>query len=790
MFIENSKEDLVARGFTQEQILNMIGEDVGYHARSCRDALKNVDRLQYKLDYALSHFDKNFALDVLKEFSEAKLSKDEILSRFGISAGDSGKLIKLEELFAAYDLSSEYSTAFKSYQAKKRSDGSIAKFGTSNVFELPEYQDKAKATRVKKYGGEYTLSRDSVLADKARQTFSEHMQDAEFREDMNNRKIATCMEHYGVEHPAQYEDIKKVISEKVAADRAAYPEKYEYAHRPFSEESKQKARETCLQKYGEEYYARTEEARQAQSERMQRDYPEIFAKMQATMVERYGAPLYRQSDDFKKFMAEYMKEHAAEIREKSRTTCLERYGVEYWVQTAYARAMQSERMRLYMKDHADEVLEAAIAAKRKNGTFSVSKPESDMCNILLELYPDVQFQYRDKNRYPFLCYAYIPSRDLFIELNAMWIHGFHWYDGTMASKQKLDIWKRKSLNSDFYKEAIDVWTVRDVEKRRTAKDNNLNYVVFWDNNLNDFYMWIALGCPDASDWKIEYSWLDDSLVLSYLNNDYPLSNFSEKSISSYIRHIQNRVVFSREYDLWNKNALYSRKNISLRKWLYLNRFQYNNHILPGENTTYGLLRAFSISGILRAYSSFNLKLYSEVLINYPSSKIYDPCAGWGERLLYCGLNNKHYVGVDINDKLFDGYDKIIKNNHLENVQVYCGDSSQYDISQHYQPDICITCPPYFNTEIYTDKGAENMSYADFLSWWDAVVKQCTKSTASTFAFQINQAFKSDMSNVILSNGWHFAEELVLDNNSQTSHFNRKDGTITKKEFESMMVFIR
>ena len=219
MFIENSKEDLVARGFTQLQILDMIGKDVGYHARNCRDALKGVDRLQYKLDYALSHFDESFALDILEEFSEAKLSKEEILSRFGLAAGDSGMLIKLEDLFSAYDLSEEYSLALKSYQAKKRIGGVIAKYGTSNIFELPEYQDKAKATRARKYGGEYTLSKDSSLADKARQTFAEHMQDEEFRDELNNRKVSTCMEHYGVEHPAQHEDVRKIISDRVKAVR-------------------------------------------------------------------------------------------------------------------------------------------------------------------------------------------------------------------------------------------------------------------------------------------------------------------------------------------------------------------------------------------------------------------------------------------------------------------------------------------------------------------------------------------------------------------------------------------
>lgn len=46
----------------------------------------------------------------------------------------------------------------------------------------------------------------------------------------------------------------------------------------------------------------------------------------------------------------------------------------------------------------------------------------------------------------------------------------------------------------------------DVEKRETARKNNLNYVVFWDNDLKDFETWVEAGCPDSHDWEREYAW--------------------------------------------------------------------------------------------------------------------------------------------------------------------------------------------------------------------------------------------------------------------------------------------
>ena len=41
------------------------------------------------------------------------------------------------------------------------------------------------------------------------------------------------------------------------------------------------------------------------------------------------------------------------------------------------------------------------------------------------------------------------------------------------------------FHQNFTKNAINTWTVRDVNKRNIAKKNNLNYIEFW--NLNDVH---------------------------------------------------------------------------------------------------------------------------------------------------------------------------------------------------------------------------------------------------------------------------------------------------------------
>lgn len=40
----------------------------------------------------------------------------------------------------------------------------------------------------------------------------------------------------------------------------------------------------------------------------------------------------------------------------------------------------------------------------------------------------------------------------------------------------------------YYNNAITTWTIRDVNKRNIAKNNNLNWIEFW--NIDELKKWI------------------------------------------------------------------------------------------------------------------------------------------------------------------------------------------------------------------------------------------------------------------------------------------------------------
>lgn len=157
---------------------------------------------------------------------------------------------------------------------------------------------------------------------------------------------------------------------------------------------------------------------------------------------------------------------------------------------------QSPEKHLFGQGCPECKTERVNATKRANGTFASSRLEDELYELLLEHFEenDIKRQYIDKERYPFHCDFYIESRELFIELNGYWTHGPHWYDSNSEEdNERLELWKSRIIKGDHsvYDDAIDTWTRRDPLKRKTAEENNLNYLVFWDNNLTDAKEWLV-----------------------------------------------------------------------------------------------------------------------------------------------------------------------------------------------------------------------------------------------------------------------------------------------------------
>ncbi|WP_354261327.1 hypothetical protein [Arthrobacter sp. OAP107] len=164
----------------------------------------------------------------------------------------------------------------------------------------------------------------------------------------------------------------------------------------------------------------------------------------------------------------------------------------------------SQSLKMLDPEHQKRI----TAAKRANNSFGTSAAEEALYVALIRHFGkrDVLRQHVDP-RYPYRCDFFIPSRDLFIELNGMWTHGGHWFDHTdLHDLQVVRNWRAKT--AAFYKIAVREWCQRDTAKRNAAGAAGLKYVTLWDGQrLDDAQLWLAMGAPDGYDWKYEYSWL-------------------------------------------------------------------------------------------------------------------------------------------------------------------------------------------------------------------------------------------------------------------------------------------
>lgn len=216
----------------------------------------------------------------------------------------------------------------------------------------------------------------------------------------------------------------------------------------------EKSNKTCMEKYGVRWYLTSKDCKE-----------KTIAKL--------GVDNYWKSELNAQRTSALMKNNR-EIQAKREQTMIARYGNKspYHTQLFYDTHDMSE---IAYKGHL---------TKKRKGSFKQSDQEERAYQSLKEKFPDVIRQYRDKIKYPFICDFYIPSLDLFIELNFHWTHGGHPYNAE-KDKEQLEFWKSK--NSTYYDTAINTWTVRDVNKLETAKRNNLNYLVFY--NEKEFKDW-------------------------------------------------------------------------------------------------------------------------------------------------------------------------------------------------------------------------------------------------------------------------------------------------------------
>lgn len=207
-----------------------------------------------------------------------------------------------------------------------------------------------------------------------------------------------------------------------------------------------------------------------------------------TCLEKYGVD--NPFKDTEKIKSSYMKKLGVDHPMHSESIVNKVVGKHNYKQsTEKAHKTYKEKTGYDNPSQNPEVKKKIIETKIKNGVYDepgVFNLERKLEKILVRKFgkEDVVNHYRDsrysrKTGYVFSCDFYIPSLDLFIELNAHPTHGNHPFNNLTDSEEAERLFKS---NKVWNKNLVQTWVVRDVEKKSIAEKNNLNYIVLYPKN--------------------------------------------------------------------------------------------------------------------------------------------------------------------------------------------------------------------------------------------------------------------------------------------------------------------
>jgi len=270
-----------------------------------------------------------------------------------------------------------------------------------------------------------------------------------------------------------------------------------------------------------------------------------------------------------------------------------------------------------------------------------------------------------------------------------------------------------------------------------------------------------------------YKWLRDIKILKYTytanqcKRELELYKHREPDYNKSIG--SNRLVHTFQPHFFQKeNELWQDKNIQRK--LILNRKKY---LSKDTFTDRELLRGFKISGIHIGYSHFSPLWFKRYILDEKVNIIYDPCGGWGHRLIGAYLSEVSYIYNDLWDKSYNGCKQLSKFIDY-GCTLYNNDCTSFTPKEKY--DCVFTCPPYYNVESYSDNSFKSIE--DYNNFLLKMFKCSITDSVTKIGIVINNTYEQNIINSI-DKRFKLKDRIILGTTDAISHFNR--GNSDKQE---------
>jgi 16S rRNA G966 N2-methylase RsmD len=249
---------------------------------------------------------------------------------------------------------------------------------------------------------------------------------------------------------------------------------------------------------------------------------------------------------------------------------------------------------------------------------------------------------------------------------------------------------------DFLNVRNSTRNLSDVEFERILPElatqlQNVEYITQYTNQQ------LKTDWNNLCKWKTNEDYINSTsrigmkLCENFFPNFYDIENNKGKSFTN----------------LWTKN--------NLEKILRWNR---KSHSTPYLSE---LRRGIYFCCGMTKSTMFRPQMAKLLCMKYQPKIVFDPCAGWGGRMLGVVASGAEYIAFEPNTKTYENLAKLSVFLGIENrVRLICDDAMKMEEYSLPNVDMVLTSPPYFDLEVYTHEDTQSIKNTSNYDNWNTV----------------------------------------------------------------------
>jgi 16S rRNA G966 N2-methylase RsmD len=134
---------------------------------------------------------------------------------------------------------------------------------------------------------------------------------------------------------------------------------------------------------------------------------------------------------------------------------------------------------------------------------------------------------------------------------------------------------------------------------------------------------------------------------------------------------------------------------------------------------------------VQSVSNFRPTACASILKTYQpqGGRFFDPCGGWGGRMLGSYLTDMEYICCEPSTKTHKGLIELSSFLNQQYQILHRGSETEFNPIMNETMDIIFTSPPYYNCEVYSDEQSQSCNkYKTKESWVEGFLKPMLKNS--------------------------------------------------------------